>query len=101
MIAKGVDINLLFFNFGINSFYPLVITLPTIAEPIARGCGSNKFYFTFFYRFKGQEIATTIAKAIKRAIKKRSHRPMYKNNTKNKAKKLRATTFVNAKLEEH
>ena len=35
-----------------------------------------------------------------RAIEKRKHESMYRTNTKNKAKRLKATTFVIAKLEE-
>ena len=34
---------------------------------------------------------------IWRAIQKRSHEPIYKHNTKNEAKRLRATTFVISK----
>ena len=50
---------------------------------------------------------TTIAVAIVRraitileAIQKRSHEPFYKTHTKIEAKKLKATTFAIAKLEE-
>ena len=34
------------------------------------------------------------------AIQKRSHEPIYKTHTKIEAKRLRATTFIIAKLEE-
>ena len=34
------------------------------------------------------------------AMQKRSHEPIYKNHTKIQAKRLRATTFAIAKLEE-
>ena len=51
--------------------------------------------------------ATTIAirnngRAITiwKAIQKRSHEPIYKTHTKIEAKRLRATTFAIAKLEE-
>ena len=51
--------------------------------------------------------ATTIAVAIVgiaipiwEAIQKRSHEPIYKTHTNIEAKRLRATTFAIAKLEE-
>ena len=35
------------------------------------------------------------------AIQKRSHKSIYKTNTRNEAKRLRATTLAIAKLEQH
>ena len=58
------------------------------------------------FRFESEKECTTIAGAIVervitlwRAIKKRSHEAMIKP-VKNEAKRLRATTFAIAKLEE-
>ena len=68
---------------------------------------SDKFFFTFRYWLSERERTTNIAIGIVRrvisitgAIKKRIHEVMYKTDTKKEAKKVRATTFANAKLEE-
>ena len=71
---------LCFFSDG---FLSKVIALPTIAIAIT--------------------IAVTIvgrAITIWEAIQKRGHEPFYKTHTKIEAKRLRATTFAIAKLEE-
>jgi hypothetical protein len=53
----------------------------------------DKYSFAFCYRFYNQERAITM-------YKKRSHRPIYKTDTKNEAKRLGSTTCAISTLEE-
>ena len=85
--------------------FHIFIGLPTSASNnnfvVLRG-NSNKFTFTLCYRLEEHERAITIigkAITIERAIESRSHE-CKKIYTKYKAKRLIATTFVLAKLEE-
>jgi hypothetical protein len=60
-------------------------------------------FFAFFYGPFSKVIALPTIAIAKRllllgqAIQKRSHGPIYKTYTKIEAKRLRATTFANAK----
>ena len=63
--------------------------------------------WSLFLALKGDSEKITVAVAIVgraitiwEAIQKRSHEPIYKTYTKIEAKRLRATTFAIAKLEE-
>ena len=60
------------------------------------------FAIAFKIEKKATNIAVVIferALTIGRAIKKKKHESIYKTDTKNEVKKLRATTFANAKFE--
>ena len=70
-----------------------VIALPTIAIAIIVAL-SRKRATTIAVAIVGRAIT------IWEAIQKRSHEPNYKTHTKIEAKRLRATTFSIAKLEE-
>ena len=58
------------------------------------------FPLLFVIAFRSDRAAITSAiTRVGRAIEKRSHEPIYKNDTKNEAKRLRGTTFPLTKIE--
>ena len=60
------------------------------------------FLFLFAIALKSVKDVATVGRAITiwKAIQKRSHESIYKSDTNNEAKRLRATTLTIAKLEE-
>ena len=69
--------------------------------PPQRGIGLILFaYFLISVLCFSLKLSLFLALSIWEAIPERSHEPIYKNHTKIEAKRLGATTFAIAKLEE-